>query len=104
MFQTNPWPGANYNAVQQLVQPKPLALTNVDLTGKFGGADIYASVNRTQQGGSIAYLNGYTRNSARLNANQSIGSMWQIGVNTSSRARRRTGSTSRAATATRSSS
>jgi TonB-dependent SusC/RagA subfamily outer membrane receptor len=26
LFQTNPWPGANYNAVQQLVQPKPLAL------------------------------------------------------------------------------
>ena len=33
-------------------------------------------------GGSIQFLNGYTRNSARLNANQTIGSMWQGGVNT----------------------
>ena len=82
LFQTNPWPGANYNAVQQLVQPKPLAILNADMTGKFGGTNFFASVNRTDQGGSIRFLEGYDRTSARLNVNQVFGSAWNVGVNT----------------------
>ena len=82
LYQTNPWPGNNYNAVQQLVNPKPLAILNADMNGKFGGTNFFASVNRTDQGGSIAFLNGYNRNSARLNVNQVLGSQWNIGLNT----------------------
>ena len=82
LFQANPWPGNNYNSVQQLVQPKPLAILNADMNGKFGGTNFFASVNRTDQGGSIRFLNGYNRNSARVNVNQVLGSNWNIGLNT----------------------
>jgi len=82
LFQTNPWPGANYNAVQQFVQAQPLALANLDMTAKFGATDIFASANTTQQGGAIAYLNGYKRNSIRLNANQQVGNPLQLSLNT----------------------
>ena len=82
LFQTNPWPGANYNAVEQFVSPKPLALANLDMTAKFGATDIFASANTTQQGGSIAYLDGYKRNSVRLNANQQVGNPLQLSLNT----------------------
>ena len=82
LFQTNPWPGANYNSVQQFVNPKALVLANVDMSGKFGGTDIFASANSTSQGGSISYLDGYKRNSVRLNANQAVGSSLTFGLNT----------------------
>ena len=82
LYQANPWPGNNYNAVQQLVQPKPLAIVNGDMNGKFGGTNFFASVNRTDQGGSIRFLDGYTRNSARLNVNQVLGTQWNVGLNT----------------------
>jgi TonB-linked SusC/RagA family outer membrane protein len=82
LYQANPWPGNNYNAVQQLVQPKPLAIVNADMNGKFGGTNFFASVNRTDQGGSVRFLDGYTRNSARLNVNQVLGSAWNVTLNT----------------------
>jgi hypothetical protein len=82
LYQANPWPGNNYNAVQQLVQPKPLAIINADMNGKFGGTNFFASVNRTDQGGSVRFLDGYTRNSARLNVNQVLGSAWNVSLNT----------------------
>ena len=82
LYQANPWPGNNYNAVQQLVQPKPLAILNADMNGKFGGTNFFASVNRTDQGGSIRFLDGYNRNSARVNVSQVLGSQWNIGLNT----------------------
>jgi TonB-linked SusC/RagA family outer membrane protein len=82
LFQTNPWPGANYNAIDQLVNPQPQTINNVDMTGKFGATSIYATANNTQAGGAIKYLNGYDRNSVRLNADQTVGSKLQLALNT----------------------
>ncbi len=82
MFQTNPWPGANFNAVRQFVNPKPLAIANFDLTGKFGGTNLFASVNTSRQGGAVEYLNGYRRSSVRLNGDQQVGSQLQVNLST----------------------
>jgi TonB-linked SusC/RagA family outer membrane protein len=82
MFQTNPWPGANYNAISQFVKPRPLVLGNIDMTGKFGGTNVFASLNTTQQGGALAYLDGYRRNSVRLNADQAVGTKLNLTAST----------------------
>ncbi len=82
MFQTNPWPGNNYDAVAEFARPQPLTINQLDMTGKFGGTDLFAAANYTDQGGGIKYLNGYQRGSFRLNAGQQVGSNVQIGGNT----------------------
>jgi TonB-linked SusC/RagA family outer membrane protein len=82
MFQTNPWPGPNYNAVQQFVNPKPLGIANLDMTAKFGGTNLFASLNTSRQGGGIEYLDGYRRSSVRLNGDQQVGSQLQVNLST----------------------
>ncbi|PYP12822.1 MAG: hypothetical protein DMD54_17880, partial [Gemmatimonadetes bacterium] len=51
-FQVQPWPGTSYNAVNQLVTPKPFLENTLDLTGRFGTSTrFYASMsNRHEQG------------------------------------------------------
>jgi TonB-linked SusC/RagA family outer membrane protein len=73
LFQVTPWPGANFNSVAQLARPKPLAINNVDMTGKFGATDVFAAVNNTRQGGAVRFLNGFNRSSGRINAGQQVG-------------------------------
>ncbi|GAC1517283.1 MAG: hypothetical protein NVS1B4_16920 [Gemmatimonadaceae bacterium] len=80
-FVTNSWPGATYNAVKQLVQPKPITLNNVSVEGRSGRTSFFASANNTQQQGAIRGLHGYQKNSGRVNVNSEIGEQWQISVN-----------------------
>jgi hypothetical protein len=56
--------------------------SNADVTGRFGGTGVFASVSNLRQEGSIKYLKGYTRNSARLNMDQAFGDNWNAQVNT----------------------
>ncbi|MDQ6828910.1 MAG: SusC/RagA family TonB-linked outer membrane protein, partial [Gemmatimonadota bacterium] len=81
-FQANRWPGQTYNAVDQFVKPQPFLQTDLDMTGKFGGTNLFASVGQVGQGGSIRFLNGYKRNSLRLNADQRFGDAWTLGLRT----------------------
>jgi TonB-linked SusC/RagA family outer membrane protein len=83
-FQINPWPGTSYNAVNQLVTPKPFLENTVDMTGRFGTSTrFYASASNRREEGAIRYLNGFTRNSFRINVDQGIGTDWNFGFRTS---------------------
>ncbi|MEP6691573.1 MAG: SusC/RagA family TonB-linked outer membrane protein [Gemmatimonadaceae bacterium] len=81
-FQVNQWPGQTYDAVSQFAQPKPLMSNNVDMTGRFGGTSVFASVSNLDQGGSILFLNGFQRQSLRLNVDQKIADAWTATIRT----------------------
>src|SRR6267378_3704332 len=83
-FQVNAWPGTSYNAVNQLVTPKPFMENTVDMTGRFGTSTrFYASASNRREEGAIRYLKGFTRNAFRINVDQGIGTDWNFGFRTS---------------------
>src|SRR3989441_1737798 len=83
-FQVQAWPGTSYNAVNQLVTPKPFMENTVDLSGRFGSSTrFYASASNRREEGAIRYLNGFTRNSFRINVDQGIGTDWNFAFRTS---------------------
>jgi TonB-linked SusC/RagA family outer membrane protein len=81
-FSANRYPGKNFNPVEQFVDPRPLVMNNVDVTGRAGETNFFASLNNTRQGGAIRFLNGYNRNSGRLNVGSLLGSQWDLRLNT----------------------
>jgi len=83
-FQVQPWPTTGYNAVNQLVTPKPFLENTVDMTGRFGSnTRFYASASNRQEQGAIRFLNGFERDAFRLNIDQAIGTDWNIAFRTS---------------------
>jgi TonB-linked SusC/RagA family outer membrane protein len=80
VFQAARWPGSSFNPVEQFVNPEPTYATQFDMTGRFGGTGVFASVNRTDEGGAIEFLNGNQRTSGRLNVDQQIGDKWNAGL------------------------
>lgn len=81
-YQAQMWPGRTYNAINQTVQPKLFTTNNLDVTGRFGETQFYASGSLTQQGGAIRYLNGFNHWTTRLNVDQRIGNQWSVGIRT----------------------
>ena len=82
-FQVQPWPTTGYNAVNQLVTPKPFLENSVDLTGRFGSQTrFFASASNRHEEGAIRYLNGFTRNAFRLNIDQGVGTDWNLAFRT----------------------
>jgi TonB-linked SusC/RagA family outer membrane protein len=77
-FQDNPWPGQTYNQVDQIVDPKPFSSVTLDATGRNGQTNYFASFSTLGQGGAIAGLNGYRRNTFRLNVDQGFGTDWTL--------------------------
>jgi TonB-linked SusC/RagA family outer membrane protein len=77
VFQIEQWPGPNYDAVAQFVNPKPYSQQSLSLRGKSGANSMYASGSYTHQGGAIDYLNGFQRATARVNASHAA-SAWNI--------------------------
>ena len=65
-FLTRIRPGYNYDAVSEFVRPKPLINNVVDMRGKYGNTAFFASASALDQGGAIQYLNGFQRNSGRI--------------------------------------
>src|SRR6267142_7166203 len=83
-FQVQPWPGTSYNAVNQLVTPKPFMENTVDMSGRFGSTTrVFASASNRREEGAIRFLNGFTRNSFRINVDQGIGTDWNFAFRTS---------------------
>ncbi len=81
-FQANQWPNRTYDAVGQTFQPQPTTISNFDVTGRFGKTTFFGSLNRLDQGGSIRYLNGFQRNSMRLNVDQVVNDKFSFNANT----------------------
>ncbi|MDQ3696609.1 MAG: SusC/RagA family TonB-linked outer membrane protein [Gemmatimonadota bacterium] len=81
-FQTKAWPGATFNAIDQVVDAQPYYQNTIDMTGRFGGTNVFASVSNLRQEGAIRFLDGYTRSSARVNLDQQIGDRWNVSLST----------------------
>ena len=79
LYQVNQWP-TTFDAVAQNVTNGPWSNINVDMTGKFGKANFFTSIGTLRQQGSIRYLDGYRRNSIRLNVDNTLGSNWTLSV------------------------
>ncbi len=59
--------------VGQAVTSNAFANTNIDLRGRLNNTGVYASVSNLVQEGAVVFLPGFTRNSARVNVDQSFG-------------------------------
>lgn len=81
VFQVNPWP-VRYNPVAQAVTNGQFRNTNVDMMGRFGNTGFFASASNFYQEGSIRFLNGFKRNSARVNIDQQVGEEWNMQLST----------------------
>jgi TonB-linked SusC/RagA family outer membrane protein len=79
-FVAGRYPGTTFNAVEQLVDPKPLVLNDVSMSGRAGATNFFSSVGHTRQGGAIMGLNGYERINGRVNLGHRIGDQWSVDV------------------------
>jgi len=72
-FMSNLWPVPTYTPVRQLTKSQPFINNNIDVTGRMGGTQYFASASQLKQAGSIWGFDGYDRYTARLNVDQRIG-------------------------------
>jgi TonB-linked SusC/RagA family outer membrane protein len=81
-YLANPWPTVS-NAVNQIVTSQTFMTTSADARGKVGDAtNFFASLGNTTQGGAVRFLEGYRRNSARLNLEHRWAEKLTTGMNT----------------------
>ena len=73
LFQASTYP-QTYDQVEQATKVDNWLSTNADLRGKVRNTGFFASVSHATQAGAFQYLNGYQRNSGRLNVDQLVGS------------------------------
>jgi TonB-linked SusC/RagA family outer membrane protein len=81
IFLAGEWPGETYNAVEQLVDPKPLAQNDFSMSGRIGSTTFFSSVGHTKQSGAIQGLKGFERFNGRINLGQRVGDQWNIELN-----------------------
>ncbi len=79
LYQSNQWP-ITFDPVGQNVTNGPWSNINVDMTGKFGKANFFTSIGTIRQQGAIRFLDGYRRNSIRLNVDNTLGGNWTLSV------------------------
>ncbi len=73
-----PWPGQTYNAVRQLTTQQLYNESSLDVTGRVGGTQFYASGSNLTQEGAIRFLQGFQRNTFRLNVDQVVGTNFNL--------------------------
>jgi len=81
-FVAGQWPGTQYNAVQQLFEPKPLALNDFSMAGRVGQTTFFTSIGHSRQAGAIQGLDGYERLNGRINLGHRVGDQWSFDVST----------------------
>jgi len=81
-YQIEPWPVRTYDAIDQFVRPKPFYQNSLDMTGRFGKTSVFTSASNLTQGGAVRFLDGFRRNSVRLNVDQLVGEDWTVAVRT----------------------
>ena len=80
-FVTGVYPGKTFNAVQQLVDPKPITINDLSVAGRFGQTTFRSSVGFTEQNGAIQGLKGYDRLNGRINLDHKINDQWSFSGN-----------------------
>ncbi len=81
LYLSNPWPRAGTPMRQLLTRGKQYNNT-LDATGRVGRTNFFASANMFRQQGSLRFMDGYQRNSIRLNLDQTMAGNWSFGVRT----------------------
>ena len=81
LYQLDQFPVA-YDPIASTVANGAFSNTNFDVTGRFAGANFFASVSNTTQQGSIKFLQGLKRNTLRLNVSQTFAEKWTVAINT----------------------
>jgi TonB-linked SusC/RagA family outer membrane protein len=79
-FLAGQWSGQTFNAVEQLVDPKPITINDVSMSGRSGSTTFFSSVGYTQQGGAIMGLTGYDRINGRVNVGHVFNENWAVDV------------------------
>jgi TonB-linked SusC/RagA family outer membrane protein len=80
-FQSETWP-RTYNPIRQLITAGQRTNNTLDASGRFGGTSFFGSINNYWEEGAMEGLRGYTRNSGRLNLDQTVGEDWTFGMRT----------------------
>ena len=81
-YQANQWPGRRYNTMVQMLRRNPVALTQLDATGRVGGVRFYVSGSYQNEEGAIRNLGGIQHRRARVNLDYEARSDLQISVST----------------------
>lgn len=81
LFQVNQWPTV-YDPVGMMITDGQHLNNTIDASGQLGGTAFFASGNSYIEQGGIKFLNGFRRNSVRLNVDQNVGQEWSFGVRT----------------------
>jgi hypothetical protein len=85
-FLTGQFQTGRYNqtrdVIDQFVTSSAFTNSNVDLRGRVGSTGVYGSVSNLTNQGSIRYLGGYNRNSARANIDHRFGDRLSLGLQT----------------------
>lgn len=81
LFQSGFFP-RSYNAVDAATTNGLFNNATIEMTGRYNNTGVFASASSLRQEGAIKFLNGYTRNTFRLNADQQINDKWTTQVNT----------------------
>jgi TonB-linked SusC/RagA family outer membrane protein len=80
-FQVAQWP-VRFDPVASATTANLYSNNNADMSGRFGNTGFFASVSSLIQEGAIEFLDGYRRNTARLNVDQSVGEDLTMQVST----------------------
>jgi TonB-linked SusC/RagA family outer membrane protein len=80
-FVSGTYPGKTYDAVKQLVEPKPVTINDISVAGRYGQTSFRSSVGYTEQGGAIQGLKGYNRLNGRINLDHRINDQWSLSAN-----------------------
>jgi len=80
-FQVNQWP-VRYNPVNAATTSNLYSNNNIDMSGRFGNTGFFASASNLIQEGAVKFLDGYRRNTARLNVDQAVGEDLTMNVST----------------------
>ncbi len=67
VFQSQIWPGQYYNTFAQFATQNPIALTQVDATGRLGGVRFYVSGSYQDEQGAVRDVNGIQQRRGRVN-------------------------------------
>ncbi len=79
LYLLNPFPKV-YTPIRQMLTSGQQYNGTVDATGRVGRTNFFASANQFRQQGSLKYLDGYLRNSLRLNIDQQMAGNWNFSV------------------------
>ena len=79
LYQVTRFP-TTFDPVAQFITSGPWMGGNVDMTGKYGRANFFASLGSLRETGSIRFLDGYRRNNVRLNVDNTLPGNWTTSI------------------------